>query len=390
MVQPDAAAPPARPERLYFLDNLRLAAIVLVIVLHAAITYMANPPTWWYVIDPQHDQFFSALVLLIDAPVMLVLFFIAGFFAYPSLERHGVKAFLHDKFLRIGLPWVCGVIFLAPPVTYLIDVTRGVEVTYLQFWTHDFWGPLYQQSVYWYLGILLLLFLLLAVAYSANARWQHLTRRPAAPPAILFAGFWAATGLWFFLANQVYPPDTWSSFGRLFFFQPERVFLYLSYFALGLYADRRGWFRPGGYGPDPVRAAVPAVVAGTLYVTGRLGFWGPPSGLRFQIANAVLFSVFCLAALLASAGICQRYGNGGGRPWAAAARHAYGIYYVHPLILYPLAYVFLAVPASIFVKAAVLILVTAALSWACSALVLARAPGTREVFGASSTRSGEA
>ncbi len=128
------------------------------------------------------------------------------------------------------------------------------------------------------------------------------------------------------------------------------------------------------------------MVAGTLYLTGRLGFWGPPSGLRFQIANATLFSVFCLAALLASAGICQRYGNGSGRLWAAVARHAYGIYYVHPLILYPLAYVFLAVPASIFVKAAVLILVTAALSWACSALVLARAPGTRAVFGASGAR----
>jgi len=33
--------------RLFYLDNLRAVVIVLVIVLHASITYMAKPPEWW-------------------------------------------------------------------------------------------------------------------------------------------------------------------------------------------------------------------------------------------------------------------------------------------------------------------------------------------------------
>ena len=33
--------------RLYFLDHVRAVIILLVILLHAAMTYMAYPPPWW-------------------------------------------------------------------------------------------------------------------------------------------------------------------------------------------------------------------------------------------------------------------------------------------------------------------------------------------------------
>jgi len=34
------------PSRLYFLDNLRAFVIILVVVLHGSMTYMAYAPTW--------------------------------------------------------------------------------------------------------------------------------------------------------------------------------------------------------------------------------------------------------------------------------------------------------------------------------------------------------
>jgi fucose 4-O-acetylase-like acetyltransferase len=88
----------ANSERLYFFDNLRAFVIVLVIVLHASITYMAYAPTWWYVLDPQNSTFFTWLVLLIDVPIMPILFFTAGYFALPSLQKRGIKRFLQEKF----------------------------------------------------------------------------------------------------------------------------------------------------------------------------------------------------------------------------------------------------------------------------------------------------
>ena len=106
----------ARP-RLHYLDNLRAFVIILVIVLHAAITYMADPPTWWYVIDADRRVVFTWLVLLVDVPIMQVLFFVAGYFAVRSLQHRGPRGFIREKVVRLAIPWVLGVVFLAPIAT---------------------------------------------------------------------------------------------------------------------------------------------------------------------------------------------------------------------------------------------------------------------------------
>jgi peptidoglycan/LPS O-acetylase OafA/YrhL len=82
------------PPRLPFLDNLRAFAIVMVVILHASITYMVAAPEWWYVLDPDRSAFFTALVLLVDVPTMPALFFVAGYFAIPSLRRRGTRGFV--------------------------------------------------------------------------------------------------------------------------------------------------------------------------------------------------------------------------------------------------------------------------------------------------------
>ena len=58
------------------LDNLRVFVIILVVVLHASLSYMAFAPQWWYVLDPKRSLFFTGLVLLIDVPIMLIMFFL--------------------------------------------------------------------------------------------------------------------------------------------------------------------------------------------------------------------------------------------------------------------------------------------------------------------------
>ena len=366
--------------RLYFLDNLRFVVVILVIVLHAAIPYMTVPPSWWYVVDPQHDAFFTMLVLVIDVPLMLILFFISGYFAYGSLEKRGAEAFVRDKLKRIGLPWVFGVVFLAPPVTYLMYLSHGIDVPYLRFWAQDFWGPAYQQTVYWFLGILLALFVLLAIAYGGSPRWRHLERRPQPPGAGLLAGFWAVNTLWFYALSLAYPADAWANFGNLFMYQPQRALLYVTYFALGVYADRRGWFRPDGYRPGLALWPAAALLSGALYLAVRMGWVGLDEGSSRALI-AVLFNAFCLSSLLAGTALFQRCANGGGRAWSSLALGAYGMYYVHPLILYPLGMVFAVATLSALLKWGILVVVTAALAWAFTALVLARTPYLRDIFG---------
>lgn len=370
---------PGAAGRLHFLDHLRAVIILLVIVLHASITYMVAPPPWWYVIAPKNSLLFTVVVLLVDVPIMQTLIFIAGFFAYPSLEKHGPAGFLRQKVVRLGLPWLFGVVFLAPPVTYLITVTNGVAKPYLQFWATDFWGPYYQQSVYWYLGILLLLFAGLVALRDGEPRLQHLPRQPQTPAWTLFAKFWALTTLWYFVSSAVLPADAWLNAVKLFVFQPARLMLYAGYFGLGVYADRRGWFRPGGYQPNLEWWGPAASMAAILYLGSRLA-WPSSTSLLPLAVQAALFNALCLSALLAATALFQRFVNQPTRLWTSLARNAYAIYYVHPLILYPAAYVAVALPLSIYPEAALLMLLTALAAWGFSAVVLTRWPVLRDVF----------
>ncbi len=365
--------------RLHFLDHLRAMIIVLVIVLHASMTYMASPPEWWYVIEPRNSRVFTLLVLGLDVPNMQVLFFIAGFFAYSSIQRHGPSRFFRQKLARIALPWVVGVVCLAPLTAYLITVTRASAKPYLEFWQTDFWGPYFQQSVYWFLGILLVLFALLTGFVNSGARWQHLERQAAQPTWSLFAKFWAATTLWFLICSLVAPADTWINSLKLLSFQPARLGLYLGYFGLGLYADRTGWWRENGYRPTLSPWLPLALASGAAYLALRLN-WPSGNSLAPLLLQAALFNAFCLSALMAGLALFRRFGDRPSWLWSSLARNAFAIYYVHPLILYPAAYMALFVEIPIFLEAALLILFTTAAAWGAGALVLTRWPVLRDVF----------
>jgi peptidoglycan/LPS O-acetylase OafA/YrhL len=369
----------ARP-RLHYLDNLRAFVIILVIVLHAAITYMADPPSWWYVIDKDRSVVFTWLVLLVDVPIMQVLFFVAGYFAVRSLQRRGPQGFIREKVVRLAIPWVLGVIFLAPLETYMNYVSRGVPTGYLQFWTSDFWGPMFQQSVYWFLGVLFVEFLVLVYAYLYPARAAlHVAEPPVTQPrASLFVWFVVLTAGGSLLFSPSIGLDDWRSLSFLLVVQPARISFYVGYFMLGIYAERHGWFTETGFRPRLVSWGVMAVVSGIAYLVYRNA--GPGTSLPALALESLLFSMFCLSALIAGIALFRRWIDGAGRVWGTLAVNSFGIYYVHPLILYPLAYLVLDVPIPAVAKFAILVAVTLAGSLAVSALVLKRVPGLRRMF----------
>ena len=364
--------------RLFFIDNLRAVVIVLVIVLHASITYMLFAPEWWYVVDPDQGIGFTMLVLLVDVPLMPIMFFAAGFFALRSLERRGSRAFIREKVVRVAIPWVFGVLFLAPLATYMTLVSRGIPRGYLEFWTTDFWGPLYQQSVYWFLGVLFAMFVMLAWAYEASPHLRAFAYRVERPRARLFLTFIALTAAGSVLAAPLYGLDDWEPRAILFVVQPARIAFYAGYFALGIYAERRGWFTVTGFRPALGPWGWGCVIAGAGYLAFRMA--GSPTTVPERAIGSVLFSTFCLTALVAGLALFQGWINAGEGRWRTLTDNSYGIYYVHPLILYPLAYLLvgLAVPAP--VKAVILVAVTLGASLAVSALVLKRLPGVRKAF----------
>jgi len=367
--------------RLYFLDNLRAFVIFLVVLLHAALSYMAYAPEWWYVLDPQRSLFFTMVVLLVDVPIMQMMFFASGYFAMPSLVKRGAGPFLRDKFMRIGLPWIFGALVLAPPTAYLIYYTRNVPMSLGQFWLTDFWGPLFQQSVYWYLGVLFLFFALLALVYATNSRLQSWVPANKPPTWQLFVGFVLLTAVASLLLNLVFPLDTWYTKLYLIVFQPVRSPLYVSYFLLGVYAYQRGWFTAEGYKPNVVVWVLLFVFSGIGYLGYRMTIPEPmQTTIVLKAITALLFNLFCLSSLMAGSAVFQQYVNGSNAFWQSQSRSSYGIYFIHPLILYPMVYLFVPLTISIYLKATIVTLLAWLLSWGVSALVLTRAPGLRRIF----------
>jgi len=364
--------------RLFYLDNLRAFAIVMVIVLHASITYMAFAPEWWYVLDPDRSELFTSLVLLVDVPNMPALFFVAGYFALPSLQRRGLDGFIREKLVRLAIPWIFAVIFLAPLVTYMIYVSRDNPMGYLEFWTTDFWGPMFQHAVYWFLGVLLACFLFLAWVYAASTRLQASVPRVEQPRGRLFVAFIALTAAGSILVSPSYGLDDWQPLGWFLVVQPARIAFYVGYFVLGIYAERRGWFSATGFRPDLGPWGWGCVLTGLAYLTFRMS--GLPTTVPERAVAALLFAAFCLSAVIAGIAVFQKWLNGAGPAWRTLSANSFGIYYVHPLILYPLAYVLVDLPAPAVVKATILVLVTLAGSLAVSALVLKRLPGVRRAF----------
>ncbi len=83
---------------------------------------------------------------------------------------------------------------------------------------------------------------------------------------------------------------------------------------------------------------------------------------------------------MAGLAVFQHWGNRSGRAWRTLADNSFGIYYVHPLVLYPLAFLLVGVAVPSVLKVAVLVTVTIGASLAVTALVLRRVPGLRRIF----------
>jgi len=338
---------------------------------------MTYAPTWWYVLDPNSSDFFALLVLLIDVPIMPMLFFVAGYFALPSLQKRGARLFLKEKLVRIGIPWVLGVLLLAPLTTYLIYLSRHIPMGYLQFWATDFWGKMYQQSVYWFLGVLLFMFAVLSLVYSRSHRLRATTQRISIPTRKPFVVFAAITTVAFFAISLFFPIDHWTHI-YLLVFQPVRVPLYIGYYVLGLYAERHGWFTADGFKPELGPWGATCLLSGLGYLACRWTDAQPT--LLLAAGTAILFNVFCLSSSIAGVMFFRHKVHGAGGIWRSLAANSYSIYYFHPLILYPLAYLFIPVSLPLFLKAPMLILLAWALAWGAGALVLKRVPLLREMF----------
>src|SRR5262249_40577656 len=104
--------------RLFFLDHLRAALTILVVLHHLAVIYSAGA-AFYYVEPPgSSDQWAQvvlvAFLLINQAYFMGAFFFISGYFTPGSFDRKRAGSFYKDRLLRLGIPLLAYVFVLSP------------------------------------------------------------------------------------------------------------------------------------------------------------------------------------------------------------------------------------------------------------------------------------
>jgi glucan biosynthesis protein C len=237
---PEQAAAAPKGKRLLFLDNLRILLMCGVLVAHLNVTY--GPVGAWMYHDPQApDIFTSAFLTVLDgigiACGMGIFFFLAGYFTPRSYDRKGGAAFVRDRIIRLGIPWIVYSLLLQPLVYY---IAYGMPISFGSFFLLYLHGVgSIADGPIWFVELLLIFSLLYAAwRWLARSRPQAASGEENMPGSLAIFGFIFALGLVTFVVRLWWPAG----------FQPKPLNVplgylpqYISLYILGMVASRRNW-----------------------------------------------------------------------------------------------------------------------------------------------------
>lgn len=378
----------ARP-RLAYIDNLRWTVIVMVVLLHACVTYSAIGS--WFYKEPSSLDALSTLVFMFyesfsQAFFMGILFFVAATFAPGSYDRKGFGRFLADRFVRLGAPVVIFMFVLDPLTRLLIGVFTGRRMSLSAIASNyvavirsghviERTGPLWFALALLGFSILYALVRLVASRAAprlARAQGGQSSTTPAARMIHRGASVLVAIiAVGSFLVRVVQPIGTsWLNMQLCFFTQ------YVVFFLAGLWAGRTGFLQsiPASVGRAWLKLAF-VVGVPVWFLLGGLGgalrsFDRFTGGWHWQAAGYAAWEAFFAVSI--SLGLLSLFRETADTPTPVTSflsRTSFGLYSLHApilvtislalqtLVLYPLAKALLvaaiALAASLAVAAAV-------------------------------------
>jgi hypothetical protein len=159
--------------RRYDHDWLKVLAILLIFIYHAAAPF--HPWFDWHIRSSQKSEFLgwiSAAGYSWPLPLFMLL---AGAGTWFALQKRSYRQYVGERFTRILLPLIVGMLILIPPQVYMERVQRHQFVgSFLEYLPHAFEGGPYPQGnisagQFWFL-FYLVFYALLALPLFAFLR----------------------------------------------------------------------------------------------------------------------------------------------------------------------------------------------------------------------------
>ena len=380
-------------KRINFLDALKAFIILLVVFYHVLMAYIIFPIIPMFIHDrfihsiqnyysEGEKLFFLTLLLVVNAPTMMsIMFFIAGYFALAPLIKKGASQFLKDKSVRLGIPFILGTTVLAPLAAFIAYLPRGTRVNYFAYWFLRFFRPNeFSQYHFWFLGVLLLFFLVLSLIFLiVRDRISSIKTKPGKPSLLFFMVFIAITTGMYFVVNLFYPAEAFTQWYVLQF-QTVIFLIYAAYFVFGIYAYTRNWFIDG-YKPRIIPWTIAYAISIFMYLSTILYMY-TGSGrdtMVMKLVNDLCNNVSILSALFMLLAISRKYLNGDAPVLKVISKSSYSTYLIHFLVVFIVIYVSRDIPLPLFPRFLTQIVIGVFLSWGIG-YSLTRIPIVRRVL----------
>ena len=344
-------------DRIIFLDNLRYLMVLLVVILHAAISY-SNFVPWWCVKEGSEFAVgFDILLIFLDVFLMPILFFIAGFFTMSSFQRKGALSFLRSKLKRLGLPLLIGVPLTSPLFYYIYHHTRYGTPRYMTL--KDVWlnylkkaGDLqigliqsieqFSQSHLWFMSLLLFFFIIFSILCGIRKRIKtaasgaSLQGDSSKKVLLIFCSVGLLSAVSMFIASAIFAdssnPNPWITIANIIQFEAEVMVTYVLYFSLGVYASYKKWFTNANFPGRPIMWAITSVF---LFLSLLVVF----KQMLLHLSPGLIFIYFftrsflCISLLAGFTSCAINYWNRPSKVNRLLAMNSYHIYIVHFIVV---------------------------------------------------------
>jgi peptidoglycan/LPS O-acetylase OafA/YrhL len=380
--------------RLHWVDHLRTAMILLVVNMHACVTY-SHVGDWYYLIDPAPPAPVKLLFIFwqghLQAFFMGLLFFLAGYFADRSLSRRGPRAFLAERSWRLGIPTLFYMLAIHPFILLVLNPWNADFPPPFEYYAHYLStgkflgcsGPL------WFAFALLIFCNLFAGIRLAPGQYiADSTSKPSETPrlpsllSLVLLGI--GLGLATFLMRLVQPIGTSISNFQLCFF-PQ----YIVVFILGIVISRRDALSALATAPAVRRAGRLAILGGPLLLA-TVGLLGGPipetgpnpysGGWHWQAFDLAMWEQVTGVGLgVGALAFFAHYFNRDTPALRWLSDRSFGVYVFHAPILVALTMLFRPVHGSALLMAPLLTAITLGASYLFTDLVR-RIPGVRTVL----------
>lgn len=345
-------------KRIWFLDNLRTIAVLLGIVCTIIIPYSVFP-SQVYVISTRHWAGFDVFYEGAAAILLAALFFISGYLGASDLRIHLIRPFLQKKWIRLGWPWLFGVLFFAPELAYISYLANGGASSFIDFYIRHFWIDSFTQGPFWFLSVLILLFLVLAGA----KKWHHdiLKKGPLQGASIPLVLSIISLQALLVISTLLYSGMTWFNGLYIITFQPVRMITCALYFFFGIWAFKHRWFSNDGYTPSGhwiiagiLFIALYALAAPYMAVLGLFMAGIPPVYMLSFLA-----SFLSLPSLLGLIAFLQRLPHSDGPTALQLSNISYPFYFLSAILIENTAYLLHPLSIDEILKVMLIVLLSA-------------------------------